>query len=301
MKIQQKKNDFNNQMEFPKRSNIWLLAIRPKTLAASLSPILIGTAMALKTGFFDLLTFLFTLLTGLGIQIATNLANDYFDYKKGADTSARLGPIRVTQAKLVSESGMIKMLFFTFLTVLASGSFLIWKGGAIFSLLIAAALLFALIYTAGPFPIAYLGLGEVFVLVFFGPVAVAATYFLQVGQFHLQPVIAGLAPGLLSSAILMVNNIRDIDEDQKAHKKTLAVRFGLPFGKNLYLFFSGSCTAPSPYALPSPPPHSTCKFDTSSILIFNSGSFQRPRSTIIQSPSRQDRKTLDGLYPYLLL
>lgn len=216
---------------------IWLLAIRPKTLAASLSPILIGTAMALKTGFFDLLTFLFTLLTGLGIQIATNLANDYFDYKKGADTSARLGPIRVTQAKLVSESGMIKMLFFTFLTTLTSGSFLIWKGGAIFSLLIAAALLFALIYTAGPFPIAYLGLGEVFVLVFFGPVAVAATYFLQVGQFHVQPVIAGLAPGLLSSAILMVNNLRDIDEDQKAHKKTLAVRFGLRFGKNLYLFF----------------------------------------------------------------
>lgn len=217
--------------------NIWLLAIRPKTLVASISPILIGTAMALKIGFFDLLTFLFTLLTGLGIQIATNLANDYFDYKKGADTSARLGPVRVTQAKLVSESSMIKMLFFTFLTVLATGSFLIWKGGAVFSVLIALSILFALIYTAGPFSIAYLGLGEVFVLIFFGPVAVAATYFLQVQQFHFQPVIAGLAPGLLSSAILMVNNIRDIDEDQKANKKTLVVRFGEYFGKKLYLLF----------------------------------------------------------------
>lgn len=216
---------------------IWLLAIRPKTLAASICPILIGTAMALKTGFFDLLTFLFTLLTGLAIQIATNLANDYFDYKKGADTSARIGPVRVTQAKLVSESSMLKMIFFTFLSILITGSFLIWKGGAVFSVLIALSILFALIYTAGPFSIAYLGFGELFVFLFFGPVAVAATYFLQVQQFHFQPLIAGLAPGLLSSAILMVNNIRDIDEDQKASKKTLAVRFGNLFGKKLYLTF----------------------------------------------------------------
>ncbi|HSX12025.1 MAG TPA: UbiA family prenyltransferase, partial [Rhabdochlamydiaceae bacterium] len=140
---------------------VLLLAIRPKTLAASICPVLMGTAMALKTGYFDLLLFLFTLLTALGIQIGTNLSNDYFDFKKGADTAARLGPVRVTQAGLISAQSMKRLLVVNFILVALTGTILIWKGGLLFSLLIALAILFAIFYTAGPYSIAYLGLGEV--------------------------------------------------------------------------------------------------------------------------------------------
>lgn len=216
---------------------VLFLAIRPKTLAASISPILMGTAMALKTGYFDPVLFLFTLLTGLGIQIGTNLANDYFDFKKGADTAARLGPVRVTQAGLISTSAMKNLLMIHFTLVALMGTFLVWKGGLIFLLLIAFALLFALLYTAGPYPIAYLGLGELFVFVFFGPVAVASVYYLQVHAFSLQSCLVGLSCGLISCGILMVANIRDIEEDKKSNKKTMAVRFGGPFGKRLFSFF----------------------------------------------------------------
>ncbi|HSX03764.1 MAG TPA: 1,4-dihydroxy-2-naphthoate polyprenyltransferase [Rhabdochlamydiaceae bacterium] len=216
---------------------VLLLAIRPKTLTASICPVLMGTAMALKAGYFDLLTFLFTLLTALGIQIGTNLANDYFDFKKGADTSARIGPVRVTQAGLISGAAMKKLIVINFVLVALTGSFLIWKGGLVFSLLIAFAILFAIFYTAGPYSIAYLGLGELFVLIFFGPVAVGGVYYLQAHEFSFQSSLAGLSCGLISSVILMVNNIRDIEEDRKANKKTLAVRFGSRFGKRLFAFF----------------------------------------------------------------
>lgn len=213
------------------------LAIRPKTLAASLCPVLMGTSMALKAGFFDFFTFLFTLLTALGIQIGTNLANDYFDFKKGADTAARIGPVRVTQAGLISTTAMKKLIFINFSLVVLTGSFLILKGGVVFSFLISFAILFALLYTAGPYSIAYLGLGELFVLIFFGPVAVGSVYYLQANELSLQSCLAGLSCGLISSAILLVNNIRDVEEDKKANKKTLVVRFGAQFGKRLFAFF----------------------------------------------------------------
>ena len=227
---------------------VFLLAIRPKTLAASVCPVLVGTAMALKAGSFDFYTFLFTLLTGLEIQIATNLANDYFDFKKGADTATRVGPLRVMQARLITHKLMKKWILLTVCCILITGSYLIYTGGFIFSLLIAFSILFAILYTAGPFSIAYLGLGELFVFVFFGPVAVASTYYLQVQQLHMLPLIAGAAIGLFSCAIILVNNIRDLSEDFKANKMTLAVRIGAQRAKLLYAAFL-ILAASAPFAL----------------------------------------------------
>lgn len=214
---------------------IWTMACRPKTLIASISPVLIGTALAFSQGCFQLNMFLFTLATGIGIQVATNFANDYFDFLKGADTQKRKGPTRVVQAGLVSlrqmKTGLLIILFLTFL----AGSYLIWHGGFFISLLLSLSLLFAVAYTGGPFPLAYLGLGEIFVFLFFGLAAVSGTYYLQTGMLSLESLLAGVAPGALSTAILIVNNVRDIDEDRTANKKTLAVRFGLKFGKMEYL------------------------------------------------------------------
>ncbi len=215
---------------------VWTQASRPKTLVASISPVLIGTTIAFSQGHFNLAMFLFTLATAIGIQVTTNFANDYFDFLKGADTVHRKGPTRVVQAGLVSPKEMkIALMICLFLTFL-SGCYLIWHGGIYLSCLLALSLLLAVCYTGGPFPIAYLGLGELFVLLFFGLAAVSGTYYLQTGTVTLTSLLAGIAPGALSTAILIVNNVRDIEEDRTAHKKTLPVRFGLTFGKIEYLF-----------------------------------------------------------------
>ncbi len=209
---------------------IWILAIRPRTLIASASPVLIGTAIGWHEGSFSLPIFLFTLLTALGIQISTNLVNDYFDYAKGADSKTRVGEIRVMQAGLVSKRVMQRAIFSSFTITAFLGSYLIWQGGVIIAALVAISLLLALVYTAGPFPLAYLGAAELFIFPFFGPIAVAGTAFLQTGQLHFFYLVAGIAPGLLSCALVIINNLRDREEDQKVGKKTLAVRLGPIFG-----------------------------------------------------------------------
>ncbi len=223
----------------------WFLASRPKTLTISISPVLIGTTMAMTDGFFSFWIFFYTLLTGLFIQIGTNLANDYFDFLKGADTSSRKGPLRVMQAGLVSKLAMQRALILVFASVLVFGSYLIFHGGIVFAFLIALAILLGIMYTGGPFPLAYLGLGELFVLVFFGPVAVVCTYYLQTHAFKLAPLIAGLITGCIPSAILVVNNLRDIEEDRIANKKTLIVRYGKTFGKMEYLLLLLASLIPS--------------------------------------------------------
>jgi len=208
----------------------FILAIRPKTLIASISPVLIGTSMAFASGSFVFWVFAFTLLTGLGIQISCNIANDLFDYLKGADTQERKGPIRVTASGLLTVA-QVKLLTFGVMGLTAGlGTFLIYRGGLIIALLIALALVLALAYTAGPFPLSYLGIAEWFVLVFFGPVATGFTYYLQTLTFDTAPFIAGLAPGLISCGILIINNLRDRHQDREAGKKTLVVRFGSAFG-----------------------------------------------------------------------
>jgi 1,4-dihydroxy-2-naphthoate polyprenyltransferase len=214
---------------------IWTLAARPKTLLAGISPVLIGATMALSQGYFDSRMFTMTILTALGIQIGTNFANDYFDFLKGADTADRKGPLRVTQSGLVSLHAMKRGIFLCFVATFLSGCYLIWHGGLVIAFLLALSILLGLLYTGGPFPLAYLGLGDVFVFIFFGPIAVASTYYLQAHHFSWTSFLAGLAPGALSTAIIIVNNIRDIEEDRTAAKKTLAVRFGKNFGRMQYL------------------------------------------------------------------
>jgi 1,4-dihydroxy-2-naphthoate octaprenyltransferase len=179
---------------------------------------------------------LFTLFTALAIQIGTNLANDYFDFVKGADTQERKGFMRVTQAGLVAPTIMKKAMIVTFGIACLCGSYLILDGGLPILLLLALSIALGILYTGGPFPLAYLGLGELFAFLFFGPIAVFTTYFLQTGILSKEALLLGISPGAFAMAFLIVNNVRDIEEDRLAHKKTMAVRFGKNFGKCHYFF-----------------------------------------------------------------
>jgi 1,4-dihydroxy-2-naphthoate polyprenyltransferase len=217
------------------RAQVWSHAARPKTLVASISPTLIGTTLAISGGQFDPVTFLLTLLTALLIQIGTNLCNDYFDFIKGADTSTRKGFMRVTQAGLVSPASMKRAMVTTFALAFLCGCFLIYQGGAMIAVMLALYIALSILYTAGPFPLAYLGLGDLFVLLLYGPAAVLITYYLQTGHLSGEAALAGLSPGALSMAILVVNNVRDVEEDRTANKKTLVVRWGRNFGKLEFL------------------------------------------------------------------
>lgn len=212
-----------------KAALIWLEATRPKTLLLSVMPVLIGTTFAIRQGSFSLLTCVMTLLTALLIQIGTNFANDYYDFLKGADTPARKGPRRMTQAGLISLSQMKLATFLTFSAVALLSIYLSSRGGPIFTLLTTLSIALGILYTGGPKPLAYLGLGEVFVFIFFGPVATVGAAYLQTLSFSWEAFALGITPGLLSSAVLVVNNLRDIEEDRRAQKNTLAVRFGRKF------------------------------------------------------------------------
>ena len=214
---------------------VWILAARPKTLWASISPVVIGIAMAFGDGGFHAPAALVALACSVLIQVATNFANDLFDYQKGADTEARQGPMRVTQAGLVTP-GMMKRGILVVLTLtLLGGLYLIWRGGWPAALIGVLSVTAGLLYTGGPRPLGYLGLGDLFVLIFFGPVAVAGTYYVQALTVNATVIVAGLAPGLLSVAILAVNNLRDADEDRRTGKRTLAVRFGPGFTRAEYI------------------------------------------------------------------
>ncbi len=215
---------------------IWILAARPKTLWAAVAPVLIGTAMAFADGKAHWLS---AILAGVGavlIQIGTNFANDYFDYKHGADEGERLGPTRATQAGLVTPAEMKRAFILTFALAVLAGLYLIYRGGWPILAIGIFSIIFGILYTGGPFPLGYYGLGDLFVLIFFGLVAVGGTYYVQALSINRLVILAGLAPGLFSTAILTVNNLRDIHTDRLAGKKTLAVRFGETFARMEYLF-----------------------------------------------------------------
>jgi len=220
----------------------FVLASRPKTLIAAVSPIWIGTLMAFAQGIFNPWILLFTLLTGLGIQISTNMANDLFDHLKGADNSARKGPTRVTASGLMTVMQVKKMTFAVMGFTAICSTVLIYQGGIVIAALVALALLLALGYTAGPFPLAYLGIAELFVFIFFGPVGTGCTYYLQTNTLDPAPFIAGIAPGLISCAILVINNLRDVEEDLVAGRKNLICRFGTRLGKWEFALFVISAT-----------------------------------------------------------
>ncbi|MFK7844765.1 MAG: 1,4-dihydroxy-2-naphthoate polyprenyltransferase [Rhodothermales bacterium] len=216
------------------KTSTWLAAIRPKTLWAAVAPVLIGVAMAIEAGVVHWLAAALALTGALFIQIGTNFFNDYADFKKGADTDDRKGPLRVTQAGLVSPQGMKNATFLVFGLAIIAGSYLMWRGGWPIVVIGVLSIISGFMYTAGKYSLAYLGLGDIFVLIFFGPVAVGGTYFVQALAIENTVLIAGMAPGLLAVAILLVNNIRDVAEDRLAGKKTIVVRFGRTFGLACY-------------------------------------------------------------------
>lgn len=205
---------------------IWMLAMRPKTLPAAMGPVVVGTALAVGDHTFVFLPALAALLVALLLQIGSNLANDVFDFKKGTDTEERTGPLRVTQAGLLTPNQVLVGMWVIFALAFAAGLYLTWVGGWVILVLGIAAIISAIAYTGGPFPLGYHGLGEVFVFIFFGPVAVCGTYYVQAG--HVSPAAwwASLPVGFLITAILVVNNFRDLPTDKKTGKRTMAVRLG---------------------------------------------------------------------------
>ncbi|NNF37201.1 MAG: 1,4-dihydroxy-2-naphthoate polyprenyltransferase [Gemmatimonadetes bacterium] len=206
---------------------VWALAARPRTLPAAAAPVAIGAGLAASRDGFAAGPALAALIGALLIQIATNLANDYYDYVRGGDTDDRVGPVRVTQAGLVSPGAVKRAMLTVLLAALAVGVYLVSVGGWPIVWIGLASLVCAVAYTGGPFPLAYHGLGDLFVFVFFGLVAVGGTVWVQTLTFTPEALWAGAGIGALSTAILVVNNLRDIPTDRIAGKNTLAVRLGV--------------------------------------------------------------------------
>lgn len=205
----------------------WLLAFRFKTLTAAVVPVLVATCLALAVGqFHGWWVSICALLGAFAIQIATNLLNDAIDFKKGADTEHRLGPQRVTQSGLLTEKQVFFMGLFFLLLAVGFGFPLVLRGGFPIIGLGLVSLFLAYGYTGGPFPLAYLGLGDLFVVLFFGLFAVGGTYYLQSLEMTDLALVAGLQVGCLSTVLIAINNLRDSQTDVLVHKKTLAVRFG---------------------------------------------------------------------------
>lgn len=208
------------------RARAWVMAARPKTLTAGIAPVLVGIGLADFHGVLSWLPALAALLGAVLIQIGTNFANDYYDFVRGGDTEERVGPVRVTQAGIIApghvRNGMVAVLAAAMLV----GVYLVWVGGWPIVWIGLASVACAVLYTGGPYPLAYHGLGDVFVFVFFGLIAVAGTVYVQALTWPPDAWLAGAGLGALSTAILVVNNLRDIETDAKANKRTLAVRLG---------------------------------------------------------------------------
>lgn len=208
------------------RWRLWYLAARPKTFPAAIAPVIAGTAVAIHERGFHAPTAIVALVTALLLQIAANFANDALDFKRGADTAERAGPMRVTASGLITADDVLRATWITLGLALMSGLYLVWRGGWPFLLLGLAALVCAVAYTGGPFPISYLGLGEVFVFLFFGPIAVTGTAYLQMQHLTALALATSVPIGVLAIGILIVNNLRDLPTDAKAGKRTMAVRIG---------------------------------------------------------------------------
>jgi 1,4-dihydroxy-2-naphthoate octaprenyltransferase len=209
-----------------RRWSIWFDAARPRTLPAAVAPVLVGSALAWRDHSLDLAAGALCLGFALLIQIGTNFANDYYDFIKGADTAARVGPRRAVAAGLIAPTTMRRAMWAIFAVAFLCGLGLISWGGPWLLVVGVASIVCGIAYTGGPWPLGYHGLGDLFVFLFFGLVAVGATYFVQVGRVSIFALIAGVPIGLLAANILVVNNYRDVETDAVAGKRTLAVRFG---------------------------------------------------------------------------
>ncbi len=228
-------------------SRAWLLASRPATLPAAAVPVLIGGAAAVSDGaILRPLVFVVTLLAALLIQIGTNFANDYSDFHRGADHEGRLGPLRVTQSGLISHESVRRGIIVAFGVAALLGCYLAWVGGWPIVAIGSLSIVCGLAYTGGPWPFGYHGLGDVFVFVFFGLVAVTGTAYLQAGYWSALALIASAASGVLVTNILVINNLRDLPTDRAAGKHTLAVRIGDRVTRAQYALFTATA-----YAIPA--------------------------------------------------
>lgn len=207
-------------------TRLWLEAARPQTLAAALVPVLVGAALAYQADGLNWVNSLVALSCAMLIQIGTNFANDYFDFIKGSDTEERIGFRRATASGLITPSQMLKATIVTMGLAFVLGLYLVWAAGWIVLIIGLLSLLFGILYTGGPFPLGYNGLGDIFVFIFFGLVAVMTTYYVNVLEWSEASFWASLAVGALCVNILVVNNLRDVEQDRKSGKKTLGVLFG---------------------------------------------------------------------------
>ena len=230
----------------PSRARAWTSAVRPRTLAAGAVPVAVGSALAAQAEAFMLWPALAALAGALLLQIGSNLANDVFDYLKGADDEQRVGPARATQRGWISTRDMFVGTGLVFGAATLVGLYLVSVGGWPIVVIGLAGILCAIAYTGGPLPLGYHGLGDPLVFIFFGPVAVLGTYYVQVGDVSWIAAAASASVGLLATAILVVNNLRDRHTDARAGKRTLAVRFGAQGARREYYALVGLA-----YAIPA--------------------------------------------------
>ena len=205
------------------------MATRPRTLSAAAAPVVAATGLAFADGALAALPALAALLGALLIQIATNLANDYYDYLKGGDTGERLGPVRVSAAGILPPRAVQRGMYVALVLATLTGAYLVAVAGWPILVIGLASMLMGVCYTGGPYPLSYHGLGDIFVFVFFGPVATLGTYYVQARQWSADALLIGVGLGAFSTAMLVVNNLRDRATDEAAGKRTLAVRFGDAF------------------------------------------------------------------------
>lgn len=213
----------------------WMLAARPKTLPAAAAPVVVASALAYLDGRFAILPALAALLGALLLQVGSNVANDLYDFERGSDAGERLGPVRVTQAGLIPIAQVRRGMYLIFGLAVLIGLYLVLHAGWVIVAIGLAAIFAAIAYTGGPFPYGYHGLGDVFVFIFFGLAATVGTYYVQAQTTSALAWWLAIVMGLLIVGILVVNNIRDIENDRQANKRTLAVIFGLKFAQGEYV------------------------------------------------------------------
>lgn len=223
------------------RLNSWILASRPKTLLAAVVPVLVGSALAISIKKFFLPYSVIALLCSILIQIGTNFTNDLYDFLKGSDTIMRKGPRRVLASKLISVTEMKVAIVFVFGLAFILGLYLVYSVGLLILWVGIISIIAGIIYTAGPFPLAYNGLGDLFVFIFFGVVGTVGTFYLQTQEISFLAFITSIPVGALITNILIVNNYRDIDEDREANKRTLAVLLGRSFTRWQYIVLIAIC------------------------------------------------------------
>jgi 1,4-dihydroxy-2-naphthoate polyprenyltransferase len=228
---------------------IWVMAARLRTLPAAVAPVLVGTALSWTDRDLRVGGFVAALVGAIFIQVGTNLSNDYSDARRGADTEDRLGPVRVTAGGLVPPRQVLVATYVSFGAAVLCGVYLVYLAGPILLAIGAASILAGVLYTGGPRPYGYEGLGEVFVFAFFGIVAVSGSYYVQAEQVTWEAFVLAVPVGLLASSILVVNNVRDIESDRRAGKRTLAVRLGRERARTLYalMVYGAFVSAPAPW------------------------------------------------------